>query len=33
MWWLLLEIALALGIVFFIIWWTMFSGNKENDED
>jgi hypothetical protein len=36
MWVILLEIALALGLLVFIVWWTMFSGRRRGervDED
>ncbi|WP_428718313.1 hypothetical protein [Undibacterium curvum] len=29
MWLLLLEAAIALGILIFIVWWTMFSGRPQ----
>ena len=32
MWLLFLEAGLALGLLVFIVWWTMFSGRKD-DED
>ena len=32
MWLLMLEAGLALGLLVFIVWWTMFSGRKD-DED
>jgi len=28
MWILLLEAGAALGLLLFIVWWTMFSGRK-----
>ena len=28
MWLLILEALLALGLLVFIVWWTMFSGRK-----
>lgn len=31
MWLLFLEAGLALGLLVFIVWWTMFSGNKDDD--
>ncbi|MBC3885543.1 hypothetical protein [Undibacterium griseum] len=30
MWVLALEAGIALGILIFIVWWTMFSGRTEN---
>jgi hypothetical protein len=34
MWLLIAEALLALGVLVFIVWWTMFSGrsNAESDE-
>jgi len=32
MWVLAIESALALGLFIFVIWWTMFSGKKKDDE-
>ncbi len=33
-WWILLvEAGIALGLFVFIIWWTMFSGKKKNNDD
>lgn len=32
MWLLILEALLALGLLVFIVWWTMFSGRKKDDE-
>ena len=29
MWLLFLEAGLALGLLIFIVWWTMFSGRKD----
>jgi hypothetical protein len=31
MWLLFLEAGLALGLLIFIVWWTMFSGHKDDD--
>jgi len=31
MWLLFLEAGLALGLLIFIVWWTMFSGRKGDD--
>ena len=31
MWLLFLEAGLALGLLIFVVWWTMFSG-KDDDE-
>jgi len=31
MWMLFLEAGLALGLLIFIVWWTMFSGRKDDD--
>ncbi len=28
MWLLILEALLALGLLLFIVWWTMFSGRR-----
>ncbi len=28
MWLLILEALLALGVLVFIVWWTMFSGRR-----
>jgi hypothetical protein len=33
MWLLVAEAAVALGLFLFIIWWTMFSGKKKDDEN
>ena len=34
MWLLILEALAALGLLGFIVWWTMFSGRKrESDSD
>jgi len=33
MWVVAIEAALALGLFIFIIWWTMFSGKKKDDEN
>ena len=33
MWLLFLEAGLALGLLIFIVWWTMFSGRKDEDDD
>jgi hypothetical protein len=32
MWLLIVEAAVALGLFLFIIWWTMFSGKKKQDD-
>lgn len=32
MWLLILEAGLALALLVFIVWWTMFSGRKDDDE-
>lgn len=32
MWLLFLEAGLALGLLVFIVWWTMFSGPKDDDD-
>jgi hypothetical protein len=32
MWLLFLEAGLALGLLVFIVWWTMFSGRKDDDD-
>ncbi len=31
MWLLMLEAGLALGLLVFLVWWTMFSGRKDDD--
>ena len=31
MWLLILEALLALGVLIFIVWWTMFSGRKKGE--
>lgn len=31
MWLLFLEAGLALGLLIFIVWWTMFSGRDDDD--
>jgi hypothetical protein len=31
MWLLFLEAGLALGLLIFIVWWTMFSGRKDDE--
>jgi hypothetical protein len=31
MWLLILEAGLALGLLVFLVWWTMFSGRKDDD--
>jgi len=33
MWVIAIEAILALGLFIFIIWWTMFSGKKNKDDD
>ena len=30
MWLLIFEALLALGLLIFIVWWTMFSGRKKD---
>lgn len=32
MWLLLLEAFLAMMVLVFIVWWTMFTGEKADDE-
>jgi hypothetical protein len=32
MWLLILEALLALAILVFIVWWTMFSGRRRGDD-
>ena len=32
MWLLILEALLALGVLIFIVWWTMFSGRKKGEQ-
>ncbi len=31
MWLLILEALLALGLLVFIVWWTMFSGRRKDE--
>ncbi|HTD02459.1 hypothetical protein [Undibacterium sp.] len=31
MWLLALEAGIAMSLLIFIVWWTMFSGKKPND--
>lgn len=31
MWLLILEALAALGLLLFIVWWTMFSGRRKGD--
>ena len=31
MWWLILEALAALALLVFIVWWTMFSGRRNDD--
>ena len=31
MWLIFLEAGLALGLLVFLVWWTMFSGRKDDD--
>jgi cbb3-type cytochrome oxidase subunit 3 len=31
MWLLILEALLALGVLIFAVWWTMFSGRKRGE--
>ena len=31
MWLLILEALLALGVLVFMVWWTMFSGRKRGE--
>ena len=31
MWLLFLEAGLALGLLIFIVWWTMFSGRRNGE--
>ena len=33
MWLLILEALLTLGVLIFIVWWTMFSGRKKGERD
>lgn len=33
MWLLIAEAVLALAVLVFIVWWTMFSGRPERDDD
>lgn len=33
MWLLILEAMIALGLLVFAVWWTMFSGRKRRDDD
>nr|WP_307735320.1 hypothetical protein [Massilia soli] len=32
MWLLMIEAGIALFLLVFIVWWTMFSGAKPNDD-
>ena len=31
MWLLILEALLALGVLVFMVWWTMFSGRRKGE--
>jgi hypothetical protein len=31
MWLIIVEALIALGILIFIVWWTMFSGRPKDD--
>ena len=33
MWLLILEALVALSLLLFAVWWTMFSGRKKRDDD
>lgn len=33
MWLLIAEALLALAVLVFIVWWTMFSGRPRDDDD
>jgi hypothetical protein len=33
MWLLILEALAALGVLVFIVWWTMFSGRRKDSDD
>ena len=33
MWLLILEALGALGVLVFIVWWTMFSGRRKDSDD
>ena len=33
MWLLIVEALAALGILIFLVWWTMFSGRRSGHED
>jgi cbb3-type cytochrome oxidase subunit 3 len=33
MWLLILEAAAALGLLIFLVWWTMFSGRRKGERD
>lgn len=33
MWLLILEALAALGLLVFIVWWTMFSGRRRDGDD
>ena len=33
MWLLIIEALIALGMLVFIVWWTMFSGRKPDPTD
>ncbi len=33
MWLLILEAFVALAVLVFIVWWTMFSGRRRDDDE
>ena len=33
MWLLILEALAALGLLIFLVWWTMFSGRRKGERD
>jgi nitrogen fixation-related uncharacterized protein len=33
MWWLIAEALLALAVLVFAVWWTMFSGRRKDSPD
>jgi cbb3-type cytochrome oxidase subunit 3 len=33
MWWIVMEGLIALGLLLFLVWWTMFSGRRRGERD
>lgn len=31
MWWIVLEALVALALLLFVVWWTMFSGRRRGE--